>query len=214
MSQIESSKVILSHGKLQDIKSFQGQKSLALTWLKVLYLFSSSFCTLYSLDGVLSLSALLWQSFLFSNFSTAYFLKTFLPSWWLPWWPARPPRPARRCPGPWASSGTSPSPPWSSPLSSATLLSSGLSHVITLYLFHQWLDAKCNKSQMWFPPILRMIRIGCFCHFLFLWMVYNITTDIQSTMKFCVFNTIWPKVLFPRLGQTIHISNMEQQKSQ
>ena len=196
MSHIESSKVILSHGKLQDIKSFQGQKSLALTWLKVLYLFSSSFCTLYSLQGVLSLSVLLWQCFLFSTFLQHISWQIFLFSWWLPWWRARRPRPARRWPGPWASSGTSPSPPWSSPLSSATLQSSGLSHVITLYPFHHWLDAKCNKSQMWFSPILEMIRIGCFCHFLFLWMVYNITIDIQSAMKFCVFNTIWPKVLF------------------
>ena len=42
-------------------------------------------------------------------------ITTLLSSWCLRWWPVPVRRPTWRCPGPWASSGISPSPPWSSP---------------------------------------------------------------------------------------------------
>ena len=92
------------------------------------------------------------------------FIQLSLSSWWGLWWPARPPRPARRCPGPSASSGTSPSPPWSSLLWSATLQSSGLWHVITFCLFYQWMQNAiviCSQNVMnWtFLPTLHLLDI-------------------------------------------------------
>ena len=92
------------------------------------------------------------------------FIQLSLSSWWGLWWPARPPRPARRCPGPSASSGTSPSPPWSSLLWSATLQSSGLWHVITFCLFYQWMQNAiviCSQNVInWtFLPTLHLLDI-------------------------------------------------------